>query len=705
MRYQTQDRIRKIFYLVQRWWLLIVVFLLMSLGATYWATQQLPARYQAFATLEVKTNNDAIRAEDFDPNANPTEYLSTQLMRLKSGTLIETVLEDPILVESLNKAISDPNGTLSRKQLVQNIQDNTEVSYLGDSRILRILYTSSDRNLSAHIPNLIVKLFESTANTKTTSVNTAERKDLDIRIEKAKEKLERSERTLVNYATQKGILSLPSTSNKESLSTSTENARLKSLQRELDSVKSQKEIAQKAYDASLDNNTDLSFIDSPKLQVIKEKKRVASEKYEENLGVFGENHPEMLTIKQNIERFDLALEQEVSEFLLTARGRLDDLIEREASLTVRIDTAKRNINKLRSDGVKYARLQRDVQSTRSEYEGLLERVKALAAETSKDIHSISVLDYARPPLRPVYPVIKNNLLWAALASLMLSFFLVGVLSLMDDRVSSPDDIIDRLGLPLLGVVPKLKGRNMIEDLFANPLSIAAEAYSTTRTRIENLDGGGSPPKCIQVTSTRASEGKSVTSLALARSYAVVGYKTLLIDADLRLPSFQIEESESDGLAGVLINKNSALKSITATKLENLSLLEAGEEPEDPAGLLGSSHIEKVIMDLRNKYDRIIIDGPPVLGLSDALLLSRLVDGTIIVTQSNALPLRAVNATITAMKGAGKSIIGVVITKYKPSHGRHSHHYSKYTYGKQAMKYGQDSKGLLKTIKAKKKIKL
>jgi len=677
----------------------------LSVCAVYVFTKKIPPIYQAFATLEVQTNEDAVTLDTFNPNSDPAEYLSTQLFRLRSRTLIESVVDQDGFEQRLKFNNSGFSQDLTKKEIVDRLIENLDVSYLGDSRILKVSFQNLDPNLVAYVPNTIVKTFEVQANAKDVTTSEDERAELEVKLTNTKEKLEASELILAKYAKQKDLLRLPNSREGGDLSTTTESENLQSLKEDARLVKSRRIELQREYDAYIEGPSHPSLADVPSLKEIQDSRQVLMDQYESDSKIYREEYPDMLVLKQQIANADAALEREFLRLFVATQARLDDAIANEESLKSRINDATRKLNRIREATVKYDRLRRDVQSTRVEYDGLLERFQNLVSESNQTLDRVSVLDLAKPPSRPIYPNIIKNLLWAGFGASLFSLLSIFLLSITDDRISSPDDVVGRLGLPLLGVIPKFKGKNIISDLFNNPLSIASESYSTTRTKIEMLNDGKSPPQCIQVTSTRAGEGKSVTSMALARSYAVIGHKTLLIDADLRLPSFQGDDSSTVGLAGVLLRGWGAEKEIRPTKLNDLYLLEAGKEPEDPSRLLASDYFLAMINELRGKYDRIVVDGPPVLGLSDALLLGQAVDGTIIVTQSNALPARAVLATITRMAETGKDVLGVVITKYKTSHGRHSYHYSKYTYGKKAMEYGKKTNGILGQSKEKKKINL
>jgi capsular exopolysaccharide synthesis family protein len=709
MKNKWEDKVRKILFQLSRWWWLIVVFALLCAAAAYVYTGTLTPIYQASATVEIQDPEESGVSTKAAQILNPEEYLSTQLFRMKSSGLIEQVIESENL--HAHSELSAQAGILAGEplslrtaKLVEFLRAGLDVTYLGDSRILRVRFTNESPELAALIPNRLVQTFEDNIVVADQAVVESEQEALEGRLQSVKSRLEDSERILSDFVKQTDLQNLPATGFEFDPSDTEEARRLQRLTDEKETLLREVEDTKRRVDALSKGQASPILLDDPEIKKVIEIKRAYERKYEEDLLIFKEDYPDMvelrIKIKQADEDVDLIYEQKLKSTQFT----LDSLEDQLSSVESRIQMSTRELNVIRAASVDYNRLRLDVETNRAEYNGLLERVKTDAAEQAPIIPAVNILDLAQKPTKPIYPNLELNMLWAALGSSFLSFLTIVFISILDDRISSPDSVIDRLGMRLLGVIPKMKTKDMTNELLSNPLSPTAEAYSTARTKLDNILANYTHTPCVQVTSTRAGEGKSVTSLALSRSFAVIGKKTLMIDADLRLPSFQNKDSSSIGLAGLLENGGNVENEIQSTRIVNLDFLEAGIEPDDPARLLASQELKDILARVRELYDVVIVDGPPVLGLSDALLLGGVCDETVIVTQSNTLPARAVITTIQSLKPACRHIAGLVMTKYRPSHGRHSYHYSRYSYGKQATQYGKNSQGRFRN-KPKKRVHL
>ena len=214
----------------------------------------------------------------------------------------------------------------------------------------------------------------------------------------------------------------------------------------------------------------------------------------------------------------------------------------------------------------------------------------------------------------------------------------------------------------MGVIPRAKNSKKILEMLDDPTSAIAEAYSSLRTNLQfsGPDGG---PKIIHITSTRSGEGKSVTSLGLALRYAGLGDKVLLVDADMRLPTFKRGVGESIGLSGLLTSKGNIADNLLETKYENLDLLPSGANVPNPSEILSTYRIGEIMEYIRSKYNYIIVDSPPVMGLADAPILAANCDASLLVVEGASTRTPAVKSTLERLSVSGVKVLGVVLTKY------------------------------------------
>jgi capsular exopolysaccharide synthesis family protein len=305
-----------------------------------------------------------------------------------------------------------------------------------------------------------------------------------------------------------------------------------------------------------------------------------------------------------------------------------------------------------------------VDTNRELYDGLLQRYKEVSAEAGVTSNNISVVDRAEPPMLPISPRPLVNLTLAAILGVLLAAGAVAAKEIFRDGVRDPDEVEQRFGVPLLGHVPLISGDSKASDEIRRPDSNVSEAYQAVRAAIE-LSSDAGYPRTLLVTSSRAGEGKSTTALAMAREVAASGRKVLLIDADMRRPTLhdEIGVSREPGLSNFLTQQLAIEAVISETDTPGLSFIPAGARPPSPAELVGGNGIRAMLSFLREEYDQIIIDSPPVLGLADAPRLSSLVDGTMLIIEANRSQVGAIDNAVRRLKAARANLIGAVLVKF------------------------------------------
>ena len=248
-----------------------------------------------------------------------------------------------------------------------------------------------------------------------------------------------------------------------------------------------------------------------------------------------------------------------------------------------------------------------------------------------------------------------------LTRLLLGFGTVFAIEWIFDTVKTPDDLAAKLGLTSLGVIPSVEKGGAVSDQLADPRSQVSKAYQSVRTALQFSTDHG-VPRSLLVTSTRASEGKSSTALALAQTLASLGAKVLLIDADLRKPTFRGPNSTSQGLSSLLAGSTSVNESIHPTQMERLFLLPSGPIPPNPGELLASGRFKEVLDEVLTKFDHVVVDGPPVLGLADAPMLASSCEGTLMVIEAGAIRRAAALNAVNLLRAADARLMGGILTK-------------------------------------------
>jgi capsular exopolysaccharide synthesis family protein len=391
----------------------------------------------------------------------------------------------------------------------------------------------------------------------------------------------------------------------------------------------------------------------------------------------GNKHPQVLALDSQVSKYKELILGEVQSHVAGLQNRLEAAKKRKESLQAYTDGAKKelidqgatyNDYKIAKDDVTYI-------------EALLVKFKESYSENKAGLALVkspaTIYAKAEPESRPAKPNVAINLALGGILGLMFGLGLAFVLEYMDTTVKSLDDVERFLGVPVLAVIPKDVGVLHRTSGF-NP---DAEAYRILRTNIE-FNRGNPDANCITVTSGGAGEGKSTTLCNLATVCAQGGYSVLLIDADLRRPSMHtlFEVSNATGLTNYLTSDVRLEEVVVRTPVENLYFMPSGMLPADSAGILNSQRMSELIADVKSRFDLVLIDSPPILGVSDASVLSNVADLTMLVVQHRKLPRHMLLRVKQTVENVGGKVLGVVLNNVDiRSDSQYAYYTSYYTY--------------------------
>jgi len=368
---------------------------------------------------------------------------------------------------------------------------------------------------------------------------------------------------------------------------------------------------------------------------------------------------------------------------------------------------KQEANKLNESAIEYTLLKRDVDTNRQLYEGLLQKLKEAGVSAGLKSNNFRIIDSARPPTGAIEPNVPRNLLFAAMLGLASGIGLAFLLEGLDNTVRTTEQAQMISGIASLGMIPlgsksAREGANPKRLVIASskeavelvtqvrPQSQMAESYRALRTSLL-LSSLGAPPKVIMVTSALPQEGKTTTSINSAVVLAQKGVRVLLIDADLRRPSIHktLGMGPRSGLSNVLTGSTTVDQAITrSTILPNLFVLAAGTPPPNPAELLASANMRDVLNELREQYDHIVIDTPPCLSVTDAVVLSPRADAVVLVIRSGQTTKQALRRSRDVLMQVNAKMVGVLLNAVDL---RSPDYYYYYEYqGKYARYYREDS---------------
>ncbi|MCS6842795.1 MAG: polysaccharide biosynthesis tyrosine autokinase [Caldilineales bacterium] len=330
------------------------------------------------------------------------------------------------------------------------------------------------------------------------------------------------------------------------------------------------------------------------------------------------------------------------------------------------------------DKAQVSRLQSALRRYEATYNSLLNSLAELRLTEAQATDNVVLATPAQPPKNPVRPRVLFNTLLAAIVGAMLAVGVAFLIEYLDDTVKTPDDVRAVSGLPTLAAVVELEADTPQQRLVAltAPRSPEAEAYRVLRTNLQfsSLD---KPLRALMVTSAGPGEGKSTTATNLAVVFAQAGSRVLLVDADLRRPSIHrlLQVPNNTGLTTALLQVGNRPEDfVQATAQQNLSALTTGPIPPNPAELLGSARMHDLLTHLKERYDLVVVDSPPVLAVADATILSNQADGVLMVVSAGETRFEMLAQALERLTGVGSRPLGVVLNKLTPDSGGSYYYY-------------------------------
>jgi capsular exopolysaccharide synthesis family protein len=674
--------------IVSEWRWLILGAVAVGVAGAIVITFLTPPLYRASATLEMNPPT----VEVMDPakgtrsvNTNDRDFLATQYGLLASRSLAQRVAQDLNLASNKEFVSPDLDRATRLKVAAGILTGNFDVKPVEGSRLVKISYTSGSPTLAAQITNSYADNFINSNLERRYEASAYARQFLERQIAKMKSELEKSERALNAYAQQQQIIK--TTSGEEGRGNDTASLpgqSLVALNAALAQAQSRRIDAEQKY--RNESRVATSDITASTAGLRNQLAQLQTD-YQEKLTTFRPDYPDMVRLRNRIGSIEQEIKREAGTVSgsrsATLMAEYQSAAAAERSLVGRVNQLKSVVLRDRGNSIQYNILQREADTNRALYDALLQRYKEIGVAGGIGTNTVSVVDRAEAPGGPFKPNLMLNLLIGLALGLIGGVGAALALEFLNDTIKTPDDVRDKLHLPSLGVIPRKKGNDALSEELKDQASPISEAYYSLRTSLQFTTESGAP-KSLLITSTRAAEGKSSTTLALAQNFSRLGNSVLLIDGDLRKPAFVTGLEPDEGLSKLLTNAEPLSKHVLKTQFENLSLLPCGPLPPNPAELLASTRLKAILAEAMGQFDMVIVDGPPVLGLADAPLLAGVCRATLLVVESGKTRTRAATDAIGRLKASGGNIVGAVLTKF---HQRaHGYGYG-YGYGYEPYRYG------------------
>ncbi len=564
------------------------------------------------------------------------------------------------------------------------------VSPVRNSELIEISFISTSPSLAAEITNTAMDEFiNMQMDSKLKSSQEASR-FLSKQIEGSQIKLEKAEIELQAFARKIGIVSLDPKQNLVM-------RQLEELNDALAKARSQRIVKEARYQQIQSENASTLFrmVENQLIQLLKNQHSTLQAEYQQLSTTFKPKYPKMVQLKAQMDEVEARINTEKQAILDSVRDDYETALKSEEYLANRTEDQKKRAMDLEEKATQYKIYQREVDTNKSIYQSLLQRSKEIEATVGAAVTNVEIIDAARPPLYPFKPRVALNLALGFVLGLVGGVGAAFVFEYFDNTIKNPDEMTDRFGIPVLGLIPYDKAavdnRKAMALMFYNePRAPISEAFRTTMTSVR-LSVADNPPKSILLTSILPGAGKSSLSSNACLSYLSEDERCLLIDVDLRKPSLHHvfkDGMRGHGLSSVLSGISKLSEVIMATDYPGLDFISSGPLPPNPAELLSSKRMRQLLEMVSKDYDRVILDGPPYQGFAEILVLSNMVDGVILVSVEGDTPREGVKHFRRSVMNVGGRILGAIINKSGQKKGYTS--YSGYKYYSYNYNYGQDS---------------
>ncbi|WP_420137967.1 GumC family protein [Sphingomonas sp.] len=542
------------------------------------------------------------------------------------------------------------------------------------TRLVDLYYSHRDPQRAAQIANAIARNFIQNNLEQGINQSAFTRDFLSRRLAEVRQSLERSERALVGYERAQGRVTIrPRASDGQvSEAESINNAQLADVATALSQATQRRIEAEQKLDAARETPGALRGAASTaglETELAQQRARLADLRV-----LYRDDHPDVKAVEGRIGALEQAVGRAGGSGLTSLLSDFRAARGEERALNARLNNLRNAVLDERSRSVQYMILAREVDTTRALYNALLQRYREVGVESGVGSTQVTIVDPATVPGSPIKPVLWFNLALGGIIGLFLGAVVAYGYDMLRDVVTAPHDLEDRLGLEPLGAVPVEEGHGSLSAALNDPRSPVTEAYYAIANTLRFATDHG-VPRTLVLTSTAEGEGKSSSSYGLARSLSAMGRSVLLVDADMRRPSFIDERrgAKRSGLADILSGNATLADAITHGE-NGIDYIFAGRTPPNPPELLAGSRLQPLVAELSAQYDIVIFDAPPILGYVDAPVLASFAEATMLVFESSRNRTPFAQSSVRKLRAAGANIIGGVITKFHRKNDQYGYAY-------------------------------
>jgi len=692
-------------FIKRRWLILAILSAVVIIGAV--KTLLETPLYSATVRLQIdREPAKIVEGGVATSGAGEADFLRTQFELMRSSSVAERVVNLASLADDRDfltpKQVSVwsivrgmlPGGgaptaagqpvsadtSADRGRAVGLVMENLSVRPVAGSRLVDVTYTDPSPQRAQKVAAAFGEAFVASTLDKRFEANAFAKAFLQDQTQQLKNRLEESERSLLDFAQKEQIEVVTERASIAETNLAQANAALTAVITErIKNEQSWKQL-QSAKALDLPQLLTNSVIDG-----LRGKRKLLEADYDEKLELFKPAYPMMVEIKNKMNEIDRQIKVEVGVIKDSYQNAYEALRAQEGEFQARVETLKKEVLDLQNRSVRYNILKREVDTNRTLYNDLLQRYKQVDIAGGVGANNVFLVERPGVPGAPSSPNVKRALMISLLLGLGCGLGAAYLVELLDDVVVSVEEAERLTQLASLGIIPKVASTASADAELSDPRSALSEAYRSLSTALQFTTQHGLP-KSLLITSSGPGEGKSLTAYAVARHFALMGQKVLIIDADMRNPSLhkKIGADNSVGLSNYLTGACAPPEAILSTDIDNLAFMPSGPLPPNAADLLGGTRLLSLLTTGAEIFDLIMIDGPPVLGLADVPILANATEATVFVIAAGQSRKGALPGALRRIAQGRGALLGLVLTKFDARKAGYGYGYG---YGYGAYSYG------------------
>lgn len=661
----------------ERFWYIIVTFFIIFAGVLLYTFRITPI-YTSAASVQILRDSDSpIDGPGSTERSRNNVIMSmedfnTQVKLFESAEIVKAV-KSRMKEDELKRFIAPYHNMFTfgiRKSEEELLMDNRSIIPQRMSLIVTVIFEHPDNNMAARIANLFATEFINYTHQKRVQALMGSIDELRTKVSQQEAKVKELDKKLVEYREKNGAVSLDTLDDVDRTELRDINAILTNDKRIFDAASTQWTLMQEYKRDGKDLCT-LPFISEfqqiAKLLTDRSTQQVFIASLEKR---YKEKHPSMIEARKTLDQIEKELALAVDAAYAKVQASYETARQNYEQSQKRLAEKKEEILSLGKKAIIYKSLERERMVAEGMHASLISAMNVRTAQVSLINEGASIIDRAAPALRPSSPNYVLNIILGIIAGIIGGICMAFLVAFLDDRAKSAYDIEAVIGLPLLGVIPRIKRLNSAEKAqvaASNADRATTEAFRSLHSTLK-VNNFSKNAKVILFTSTTPSEGKSFVVTNLAFTYALHGEKTIIIDADLRLPAMAkvLGITAKDGLIGHIEEGKPLEDAIIHDYFPNLDVLVCEKRAKNPTQTLNSEEFAAMIEKFRDTYDRIFIDSPPIGAVSDAITLLPTVDGVIYVVKFNTVKRKTIRAYIRRMMESNVPILGAVMNMVNPS---------------------------------------